>query len=101
MGPILQFIRPHDVFEAETLTILSDAFNKAIASLQDNGQPYRSQTMAIRILNLAAKGARPVQSSARVRSGYRSIEFVLDASDSDDEIFCSAFMTLIRLASRS
>jgi hypothetical protein len=39
MGPILQFIRPHDVFEAETLTILCDAFDKAIASLQDNGQP--------------------------------------------------------------
>ena len=39
MGPILQFIRPHDVFDAETLTILSDAFDKAIASLQDHGQP--------------------------------------------------------------
>ena len=25
MGPILQFIRPHDVFDAETLTVLSDA----------------------------------------------------------------------------
>jgi hypothetical protein len=39
MGPILQFIRPHDVFDAETLTVLSDAFDKAIASLQDHGQP--------------------------------------------------------------
>jgi carboxyl-terminal processing protease len=39
----------------------------------------------------------------RVRSGrlYRSIEFCLDASDADDEIFCSFFLTLICLASRS
>ena len=59
MGPILQFIRPHDVFGAETLTVLSDAFDKAIASLQDHGQrPIVRETMAIRILDLAAKGER-------------------------------------------
>ena len=34
MGPILQFIRPYDVFDAETLTVLSDAFDKAIASFK-------------------------------------------------------------------
>jgi hypothetical protein len=28
MGQILQFIRPYDVFDSETLTILSDAFDK-------------------------------------------------------------------------
>ena len=56
MGPILQFIRPHDVFDAETLTVLSDA---PIASLQDHGQrPIVRETMAIRILDLAAKGER-------------------------------------------
>ena len=60
MGPILQFIRPHDVFDAETLTVLSDAFDKAIASLQDHGQrPIVRETMAIRILDLAAKGDDP------------------------------------------
>ena len=59
MGPILQFIRPDDVFDAETLTILSDAFDKAIASLQDHGQrPIVRETMAVRILDLAAKGER-------------------------------------------
>jgi hypothetical protein len=59
MGPILQFIRPHDVFDAEMLTVLSDAFDKAIASLQDHGQrPIVRETMAIRILDLAAKGER-------------------------------------------
>ena len=39
--------------------VLSDAFDKAIASLQDHGQrPIVRETMAIRILDLAAKGER-------------------------------------------
>jgi hypothetical protein len=28
MGPILQFIRPHDVFDTATLSLFSDAYDK-------------------------------------------------------------------------
>jgi hypothetical protein len=59
MGQILQFIRPYDVFDSETLTILSDAFDKTVASLEDHGQPLIvRETMAIPIFHLAAKGER-------------------------------------------
>ena len=59
MGQILQFIRPYDVFDSETLTILSDAFDKTVASLEDHGQPpIVRETMAIPIFHLAAKGER-------------------------------------------
>jgi hypothetical protein len=40
MGPILQFIRPHDVFNTETLTVLNNAYEKAIVSVRDDhGHP--------------------------------------------------------------
>ena len=39
MGQIVQFIRPYDVFDPETLMIFGDAYDKAIASLHDRGQP--------------------------------------------------------------
>jgi murein L,D-transpeptidase YcbB/YkuD len=76
---------------------------------------YRSRDMAIRIF-FGPRGERgsAIRSACteqrlvldyrcRVRSGrrYRSIEFCLDASDADDEMFCSFFLTLICLASRS
>jgi len=39
MGPILQFIRPFDGFDTATLIILDEAYDKALASLDDRGQP--------------------------------------------------------------
>jgi hypothetical protein len=39
MGQILQFIRPHDVFDSEMLIILGDAYDKTIASLPERGRP--------------------------------------------------------------
>lgn len=37
MGEILQFIRPYDVFDPETLVILGEAYDKSLASLHDRG----------------------------------------------------------------
>jgi hypothetical protein len=62
MGPILQFIRPHDVFDTTTLTLLGKAYDKAIASLHDAGQPaIVRETMAVRIFDVAARGERNVE----------------------------------------
>jgi hypothetical protein len=59
MGQILQFIRPYDVFDPDTLIILGDAYDAAIASLHDGGQPtIVRETMAIRVFELASKGER-------------------------------------------
>jgi hypothetical protein len=59
MGQILQFIRPYDVFDPDTLIILGDAYDTAIASLHDGGQPtIVRETMAIRMFELASKGER-------------------------------------------
>jgi hypothetical protein len=73
MGPILQFIRPFDVFDSSTLTILSRAYDKAIASLHDRGQArIVREVIAIRMLDLASKGETsltrvPAASSRRPR----------------------------------
>ncbi len=62
MGQILQFIRPYDVFDPDALAILGDAYDKAIASLHDRGQPaIVRETMAIRMFELASKGERDRQ----------------------------------------
>jgi hypothetical protein len=59
MGQILQFLRPYDVFDSETLIILGNAYDNAIASLHDRGQPaIVRETMALRMLELASKGER-------------------------------------------
>ncbi len=59
MGQILQFIRPYDVFDSETLTILGDAYDKAMGSLHDRGQPQIvRETIALRMFDLASKGER-------------------------------------------
>ena len=56
MGQIVQFIRPYDIFDPETLIILGDAYDKAIASLHDRGQlTIIRETMAIRMIELASK----------------------------------------------
>jgi hypothetical protein len=50
MGPVLQFIRPFDVFDTATLTILSEAYDEALVSLHDHGQPIVvRETIALRI----------------------------------------------------
>ncbi len=59
MDQIVQFIRPIDFFDSETLTILTEASDKAVVSLHDGGQPLIvRETMAIRMFNLAAMGER-------------------------------------------
>lgn len=59
MGEILQFIRSYDVFDPETLAILGEAYDKAIASLHDRGQPLVvREIMAQRIFDLATTGER-------------------------------------------
>jgi hypothetical protein len=61
MGPILQFIRPFDVFDNATLAVLSDAYDKAVASLHDGGQPtIVREVIADRMFDLAAKGERDI-----------------------------------------
>jgi hypothetical protein len=62
MGPVLQFIRPFDVFDSATLTILSKAYDEALVSLHDHGQPMVvRETIALRLFDLASKGERDPQ----------------------------------------
>jgi hypothetical protein len=58
MGQVFQFIRPFDVFDPPTLTILGKAYDKALASLHDyvRQRPIVRETMAIRIFELASQG---------------------------------------------
>jgi hypothetical protein len=59
VGQVLPFIRPYDVFDSETLIILGEAYDKAIASLQDRGQPaVVRETIAVRMFELASRGER-------------------------------------------
>ena len=59
MGQILQFIRPYDVFDPETLVIFGEAYDKALASLHDRGRPLLvREIMAERIFDLATMGER-------------------------------------------
>jgi hypothetical protein len=57
MGQVLQFLRPFDVFDPATLTVLGEAYDKALAGLHDAGQPLIvRETMAVRIFELASRG---------------------------------------------
>jgi hypothetical protein len=59
MGPILQYISRHDVFDSDTLILLGEAYDKAVGSLNGVGQfPVVRETVAIRILELASRGER-------------------------------------------
>jgi hypothetical protein len=61
MGPIIQFIRPYDKFDVEMITIVSTAFEQALLSLHDTGQPtVVREVIAHRMLDLAARGERDV-----------------------------------------
>ena len=90
MGQILQFIRPCDVFDPETLVILGEAYDKALASLHDRGQPLLvREIMAERIFDLATMerdpdrlckaalgtlGSRPSQHRLEGQSGDNPVE---------------------------
>jgi hypothetical protein len=59
MAQILNFVRPENAFDPETLGILSAAYEKAIAALHDRGQPeIVREIIAKRIIALAGKGVR-------------------------------------------
>jgi hypothetical protein len=59
MGPILQYISRHDVFDSDTLILLGEAYDKAVGSLNGVGQfPVVRETVAIRILELASGRTR-------------------------------------------
>ena len=59
MGPILQFLRPHDVFDI--LALLAEAYDRAVASLHGPEQSaIIREAVAVRIFDLAAMGERDV-----------------------------------------
>ena len=62
MGSILPCLRPYDVFDAKTLTLLAHAIEKAVASVND-GRGHMLVTrhvLATSILDQAARGERRV-----------------------------------------
>lgn len=59
MAEILQFIRPDNSFDPETLTILAAAYDKAVAGIHDRDQSkVVREVVAKRIIALAMKGER-------------------------------------------
>jgi hypothetical protein len=59
MAEILQFIRPDNSFDPETIALLGAAYDKAVAELSDHEQPKLVREMlAKRIIALAMKGER-------------------------------------------
>jgi hypothetical protein len=59
MSQVLQFIRAYGVFDSATLTVLGEAYDKALAALHYAEQPLIvRETMAVRIFELASQGER-------------------------------------------
>jgi hypothetical protein len=59
MGQILQFIRPPDAFGPEAIEALGKAYDMALASLRDVGQPdLVREVIARRIIETAQNGER-------------------------------------------
>jgi hypothetical protein len=59
MAEILQFIRPDNSYDPETLEALGKAYDRALASLHDAGQPHVvREVIAKRIIEAARKGER-------------------------------------------
>jgi hypothetical protein len=59
MATILPFIRAEDSFDSEVLAIMSSAYDAALASLHDHGQPeVVREIIAKRIIAAALKGER-------------------------------------------
>jgi hypothetical protein len=77
MGPLLHFIRPFDPFDLQALRILSEAYDKAIASLPPEQPLDVREAIAIRILDLAANGELDIDrlcDGALVECGDKSTE---------------------------
>jgi hypothetical protein len=59
MAQILQFIRPADAFDPETVEALGKAYDMALVALHDIGQPeVVREVLARRIIAAARKGER-------------------------------------------
>ena len=59
MATILPFIRAEDFFDSEVLAIMSSAYDAALVSLHDHGQPeVVREIIAKRIIAAALKGER-------------------------------------------
>lgn len=67
MAQILKFIPRDSSFDPETLTLLGTAYDRAIASLRDKGQPESVyEIMAQRIIASATKGERDPDKLTRI-----------------------------------
>jgi hypothetical protein len=70
MGPIVQFLRPFDLLDTNSIILVGKAFDEALRSLQDTGQPpLVREVIAHRMLDLAAKGERDVSRLCSVALG--------------------------------
>ena len=58
MATILPFIRPEDSFDSEVLAIMSSAYDAALASLHDHGQPEVVREIIAKRIAAALKGER-------------------------------------------
>ena len=59
MSQVPQLVRAYGVFDSATLTVLGEAYDKALAELHYAGQPLIvRETMAVRIFELASQGER-------------------------------------------
>jgi hypothetical protein len=68
MGQILRFVR--DAFDPAALTILGEAYDKALASLHDAGKSLIvRETMAVRIFELASHGERNIERLCKAALG--------------------------------
>ena len=68
MAPIVQFIRPHDVYDPETLAVLDGVYDRALASSADSqGSFARPYPFASSIWLQRASAIR--NACARPRSG--------------------------------
>lgn len=57
MAQILQFLRPTDAFSPEAITVLIKAYDMALTSLHDRGQPeVVREVVAKRIVEAAQRG---------------------------------------------
>ena len=72
MGPILQFIRPHDVFDAETLTVLARQWLSAFWTSRRKGSATRIACTEQRLVRLVLDYRCRVRSGADVAFTGRS-----------------------------
>lgn len=59
MAGIFQHVRPYDLFDSTTLTILDQAYDRALASIENRKNTIAvRELIAVRMLDLASKGER-------------------------------------------